>query len=377
MGIDNNVLINNEPVEFVSKPEVKEKINLLENSILIHGFSSNINTGNSYAMEQINLEKILHKGALATPSRRSLTPEERARYQTDAPFDLDRLTFHVWKGDEEDNVNYINEAFFAVPPVVLAGAVLHEDPAWAGRAISAFRTDGMEISLNNGLLFCSPEYALQFQDIFQELATKSEMRLDEYIRKHVVILPRENFSDINNLWKSVSTRIKPSNGVSAQIVTADQMEPSNGIDFTKSLSGATPVTVEQLGDGKILEINKMTELSNWLTNIVDRDKRRLDNIVSNLNDNPFDIETLREIPHWFKILDLLNKFNPESDEIVFFNKARAVYDQIRIKALRENNTILKLRYPNAQKSSERIRPAISEPVVFVDENGEYRVMQPL
>lgn len=352
--------------------------NLLEGAILVHGFCGNVDTNNPYAEETKALGSILSSGELVSPSARPLDDKEKVRFSAEAPFDQNRVTFHVWKGDDQDGTAYIRSAFFASPTSILGGFVPSEDPAWAGRAISAYSKDGVHLPIERGLLFLDSRLATRFQPQFEALAQKAGMSYTDYMNQHAVILPQEAFNDQSTLWSAVSNRIEPAVGVTIQVVTGkEQMDSTRGTHFTDILDHHQSAQTSELGltgvkQGSAISPELLTHMEKvWHENI-----EWLDEVERNMDNDPLKIEHVRgerqEIVDMQTFIDELHLNNQDAQTLA------DQYNKRKRQVLELNEKVLESKYPNAPlEEVEGIHRPVFEPTVTRGKDGKLHVEEPL
>jgi len=356
---------------------------LLERSILVHGFSGNIDTNNTWSEETKSLGKVLSTGELVSPSKRDLDDKEKVRFGIDAPFDKNRVIFHVWKGDDHDGMEYISEALFAAPPKMLEGYVPSEDPAWPGRAVSAYGKDGVHIPLSNGLLFVSAGRCIEFHDHFEALAQKSGMSFADFMNKHVVILPNTAFQNRNELWTAISSRIEPAIGVTVDVIGArEQMNSTHGTNFTDILNNHAPAKANELGLSGINRGSAVNhELTVWLSKEWRSRIRWLQTTEKNMSNNPFRIEQLREEkPSFQDVQQLVDEVQPNHPDNKKTQSLARQYYEYRQRLLATNERILEEKYPNAPSEIDengRTHSNVVETTVLRGKDGRLHVHEPL
>lgn len=358
---------------------------LLEGAVLIHGFTGNVDIHNPHTSEKKALEKVISTGTIVSPSQRELDEKEKDRIRYDTPFDMNRVSFHVWKGDEHDLGSYIHGAFFAAPASSLEGFVPAEDPAWSGRAISAYNKDGVKIPTNRGLLFISPDLALNNRRLFEARAENEKLSYKDYMNRYVVILPSEVFGSAKKSWEEVSSRITPAKGVDVKIVTAEeQFSQSKGrLDFTAILNTGKKAELSQLGESRIIDGGAVSEsLLKNLQSSWEAELKWLEKVDNGLEEDPFHIEQLREdhsrIDDYYNLVIELKDLNEELSEI---KKLRDDYHKLRKKVLERNEQILEQKYPDASQETKggkfELRRPPSKPEVVRGEDGKLHVMTPI
>ncbi|MCX6791529.1 MAG: hypothetical protein NT149_00635 [Candidatus Gottesmanbacteria bacterium] len=332
------------------KPLIKEVVprseNLLERSRLVHGFLGNVDANDPYAEETKTLNGILTTGELVSPSLRPLDDKEKIRFSMDAPFDKNRVTFHVWKGDEEDGKSYISKAFFAAPTSILGGSVPAEDPAWPGRVVSAYGKEGVRLPIEKGLLFISTNRAIQHREKFEALAQKAGQTYIEYMNKHVVILPDNIFDDKKMLWSAISARIEPAMGVTTKIASSrEQMDSARGTNFTDMLNQRLPAPARELGlsgikEGSTVSLELIDDLKqSWQSEI-----EWLKKVEKNIDRDPYNIENLRkEASSLQNIQNLINEIQPDNSDVPLASQ----YGEKRRQLLKKFEVMLEKKYPDA------------------------------
>lgn len=370
------------PSKNLAKEKVVQPENLLEGSILVHGFCGNIDAQDKWAEESKTLEKILTSGEIVSPSLRNLDAKEQVRFSADAPFDKNRVTFHVWKGDQKDGLEYISEAFFASPTSILEGSIPSEDPAWSGRAVSAYNKDGVRLSINQGELFITPERVNQFHAQIEDLAKKSGLSFADYMNKYVVLLPKSVFEDQKMLWKAVSSRIEPAIGVTANVATAkEQGDLTKGLNFTEVLNSKEPAKRTELG---VSTIKSGTAISEELVlSIEQRTQDEIDwlkEVEANINTNPFHIERLRDEKLLFEEeQELANEIGLNSANSERIKKSAQSYDQLRQRLLSINEKVLEEKFPNPPTEDElnRSRRPVTQATVYRGNDGRLHIEEAL
>ncbi len=374
------------PNEAATKNLAKERIDqsesLLEGAILVHGFCGNIDASDKWAEETKTLEKVLASGEIVSPSLRILDSKEQTRFSVDAPFDKNRVTFHVWKGDQKDGSEYIAEAFFASPTSILVGTIPSEDPAWPGRALSAYSKDGVRLSVDQGLLFITPERAKQFHTQLEVLAKNSGLTFADYMNKHVVLLPKSAFEDQKTLWSAVSSRIESAVGVTAKVTTGkEQGDSTKGLNFTEVLKSKEPTKRTELGLSTIKSgsaISKELALSVEQRTQVEIDW--LNEVEADMTSNPYHIERLRDNKPLFKDeQQLADEISPISAESERLKKAVQGYDKLRQRLLAINEKVLADKFPNPPTEDElnKNRRPVTEATVYRGNDGKLHLKEPL
>lgn len=338
--------------------EISKTENLLEGSILVHGFSGNVDPYNKWKEERKTLQKVLSSGNLVSPSLRELDNSEKIRFVVDAPFDKNRLTFHLWKGDSQDGVEYIEEALLALPTTSLEGNVLSEDPAWPGRAISAYNKEGVQIPLKKGILFLSQSRFSEFRSQLELLAHESGLDFVDYVNTYVTILPAETFKDQKSLWSAVRSRIEPARDVSVKIVDTQKqtssMFDSSGLNFTNTLESKEPVIAEDLGETHIVLASAISaELLQYLEHSYQQEIVWLGTVEANMESNPFNIEFLRDEPsEILEIERLITELDPNNTRKAYIYELSKKYELWKRKLLAKNERALEEKYPDAPREEE-------------------------
>lgn len=359
--------------------------NMLEGSILVHGFLGNIETLNPYGEEVKTFNKIMLKGEIVSPSQRELTKEEENRYKYDAPFDLNRVSFHIWKGEPTDERNYIGDVFFAAPTIALSGYVPIEDPAFSANTITVYGNGGVRIPLELGKLFIELERFEHSREAIGRVATANGMNFNEFVNNHFVILPRDVFRDTKLLWKAVSSRIEPSTGVSANIVSSRELGTlSEGkFDFTSGLDAISPAAMESLGSGSVKEGSAVsTELIEGIESSWKERRKWIRKIQNTLDENPYELESLRDTSELDSILTLADSLEINKQLLAKSKLLRDRCIKLQEQVIQENERILEVRFPDApiESSDEDSKVAkkrpLFKPEVIRSTDGKLHINKP-
>lgn len=312
--------------EDIIRTEAPIKENLLEGTILVHGFQGNIRKP-----EIDTLIDIVKMGALVSPNLRELTPDERKRSHI-TPFDQKRVVFHAWRGNERDNSSYIGYAAFAAPVTILAGNVITEDPSSSSKnTIAVYNETGVRIPLEAGILFMSEGYFSNFLEFLKEKAQRVGMNPTEYVNKYIVILSPNVFRNFDELKKAIFSRIDPATNVTADIVTHEDQIKSSSLDYTRILRDKPGVTRESLGTAstKGYGIVDQQQMSLW-----EEFANKHENLIREVSRDPSpDQFRLKEVAYFDiclrleriqNILELTNPNHPLLVKVHELNKLRAV-----------------------------------------------------
>lgn len=333
----------------------------LEGGILVHGFSGNIKKP-----EDTTVVEVITRGALVSPSRRSLDYVELSRFTTGIPRDYRRISFYCWKNNERKVPTYIDAAFWAGPINSLENYYIGRD-ATSLDAIYALGKDGVEISLDRGLLFISEDllFSPEVWTNVEARAKEEHVTPKDIVSKYMVLLPAKLFpkllppivnsyeNDIelidqrhsdraNQLLREIQRRITPAKGV-----TADFEEYAQ-VSNTDVMKKNAPATRKTLGTSTKLEGSLFSGalMDEWNL-IYEHQRNKLDELIAEMEENPYRIEELYEprsgwewnlihVGHRLEILD------PDSELLKKIKEA----EQKAQEALVRNQQILEQRFPN-------------------------------
>lgn len=323
----------------------------LEGGILIHGFDGNIGKP-----EEITVAQVITRGALVSPSRRTLNVVEQDRYQSEIPRDYNRINFMCWKTYGDKFPTYTRAAFWAGPLGSLENYYLGRDSTSVD-AIYALGEEGVEIPIERGLLFIS-DVLLFSKEVWAsvEARAKEEQVLPrDIVKKYMVVLPSESFPMIcvgsergsgseraNQLLTEIQKRITHAVGVSVEF---EQNVDTSNADVIRN---RRPATSETLGLSTKIEGDPLSdEIMRTWNNIYDYHRGRLDEIVEKIEEDPFQIEDLYSpVLGWegslFFVHQNLEILDPESKLLQKIKEA----EQRAQEALKKNQHILQERFPN-------------------------------
>lgn len=350
----------------------------LAGGIIVHGF-----LGNIQKPENVTLAQVILAGTLASPSKRSLEAKEQARLVS-APFDRDRICFHIWKENSNEPTSYIGHAIWAGPITAVEGTIIGDDPANEPGDIFAYREGGVDIPVKKGVLFVS-DNLIDTQEIrasIEKRATQEGVTFDEWMRDNVVLLPTKLFHQPKDLFSVIAQRIRPATGVTADFVDAEEISQSLGVNFVTSLNiKHKPVSTQELGTTTKIQGESVSQeiMQEWKRNY-DHFDEHFGEIIAEMDENPLRLEELRDPEYmydgaWeFHLLHRrLQALFPNSE------LARTVQklDDRRREALARNEEILTERYPNMPEYST-IPIDSTKPTPYREKDtGKIRVSMPL
>src|SRR3990172_12994005 len=317
----------------------------LGGAILVHGF-----VGNTDKSEIHTLAQIITRGAIISPSKRSLTPKEEAR----TLFDRKRIAFHTWKPERLNSIKYVGQAVWAAPVTALEGTIVGDDMAMEEGDIFAYNPAGVDIPLQRGLLFVSDDMLDNsgVQAAISERANKEVKAPEEWVVKNVVIVPKEAFKQPDELLKIISRRIRPSDTVTADFVTRAEFDENLKIYFLEEgfAQKHTTADVKDLGNGVKVDGEYISPemVKKW-----DEDTSHyndwFDKISLEMEFNLLPFEELRppedgdKFEGFWKLRKRVEKYLPGSDMAHDLDKM----DQKRAETMARYEKILFERYPNA------------------------------
>lgn len=384
---ENNEQSSSSPTSSTETPNphietpLEEEKNILEGGILIHGFKGNLNDINPYQRVMERLNNIILSGEIVSPSQRELDEDELKRLQLDASFDSNRVCFHVWNSDSNENqLSYVLNSFFAMPTTAMAGFVPSEDPAFGGNVVALYKNEGVRIPLEKGLLFLSTDMYRSLIPSIQKKAEISGISYDDYVKQHIVILPSESFHDSDILWKEVSARIDPASNVKTRMSKTSSNTNINFIDFTQSLRNIEPSKTDELGETTMKTGNPISEsLTDSLEERYHEDITELRNKYSKIEDDPYYLEELRDPNIWLRSINedrqIIDQLGTDQQTTDSLNKLDDQFKDMCAAQLELSLSIIKQKHPDAPIKTEadlkkHRLPSLS-PEVYRDENGEY------